>query len=1125
MLACKWRWVQSGLGMALLWFLLVEVPAVAEECIPVGRVHSVDGQLDVQRHDHPTWQPIALNGQLCERDTIRTGPRSRAAVMLINDAVLRLDQETTVHLVDVVEKEQGSSLLTLVRGAFQSFSRSPREIEVNTPYLNATIEGTEFLIRASTSESRLTVFEGVVAAANTNGRLAVKAGQSVSAAKGQAPRPYTLVRPRDAVQWALYYPPVLAVLGGQVGSLPAGLPPTLRKALELAGKGDTTGALAALDRIPRSQHSAQFHLYQAALLLSVGRVDEARAAIDRALSQDPSAGLGYALRAIIALVQNERSTALAYARRAVDLDPTATAPKIALSYVQQAQFDLEAARDTLLEATEAGPSDALAWARLAELWLMFGYRDRAQEAADRAVSLAPNLERVHVVSGFAALSEINTRKARREFEKAILLDSADPLPHFGLGLAMIRDGKLEAGRRKLELAVGLDSGNSLLRSYLGKAYFEEKRPPLDAQQFAIAKELDPLDPTPYFYDALRKQSENQPVGALEDIQASIERNDNRAVYRSRQLLDQDRAAREASLGRIYDDLGFEQLGENEGAKSLTLDPGNASAHRFISDIYIGVRRRESARVSELLQAQLLQDININPIQPSLSETNLNIATRGGPADPGFNEFTPLFERNDIQLVVSGLTGNDETYATEGVASAIYNQFSISAGAFYYDTQAWRPNSDIQHEIENLFVQAALSPEVNVQAELRRRHSEQGDLALNFDPDSFDPEFRRSLDQDMGRVGLRYSPSPSSNLLLSAIYSDRDEEQNFFAGFEGTAHDKGYQLESQYIYEADWLNLIAGVGYTNVDSTLAFVVDPFPPFVETPQIEHLHGYTYSNIKLPDTITWTVGVSLDDYSEDGLKVSRVNPKFGAEWQMTDDILLRGAVFHTVKPALVANRTIEPTQVSGFNQLFDDGNADQAWRYGVGFDWRATNRLFVGAEATWRDIEIPILGEDGYVFEDQQEQLHRAYLHWVLSETLVFSAELIYDRFEAQTGIATDFGTVPEDLETISVPLGLRYFNPNGFFAGAGVSYVNQRVVRTAAAEELLGLSDGHDDFVVVDAAVGWRLPARRGMASLTVSNLFDQRFKYQDDSFREFRDEPSIGPYIPALQVVGRLTLNF
>ena len=130
------------------------------------------------------------------------------------------------------------------------------------------------------------------------------------------------------------------------------------------------------------------------------------------------------------------------------------------------------------------------------------------------------------------------------------------------------------------------------------------------------------------------QSENRPVEALRNIEKSIELNDNRAVFRSRELLDQDRAARGASLARIYNDLGFQQLGINEATKSLSFDPGNAGAHRFLSDTYVNQPRQEISRVSELLQAQLLQDININPVQPSLSVTNLNIvaaAARRGPA--------------------------------------------------------------------------------------------------------------------------------------------------------------------------------------------------------------------------------------------------------------------------------------------------------------------------------------------------------------------------------------------------------------------------------------------------------------------------------------------------------------
>ena len=92
---------------------------------------------------------------------------------------------------------------------------------------------------------------------------------------------------------------------------------------------------------------------------------------------------------------------------------------------------------------------------------------------------------------------------------------------------------------------------------------------------------------------------------------------------------------------------------------MNLAPDNSAAHRFLSDAYIGVPRREIARVSELLQAQMLQDININPVQPSLAETNLSLLARGGPFIPGLNEYTPLFERNDIQFVGAGVEGGNE----------------------------------------------------------------------------------------------------------------------------------------------------------------------------------------------------------------------------------------------------------------------------------------------------------------------------------------------------------------------------------------------------------------------------------------------------------------------------------
>jgi tetratricopeptide (TPR) repeat protein len=1111
---------------SLIALILAHGASAQEVCQPVvGAVASLEGSVEIERAGTFVWQSAELGEELCQADAVRVGDRSRAALRLVNDAVLRLDQNTTLQLTDIRTEPEERSFLQLVAGVLQSFSRSPRLLAINTPYLNATIEGTEFALAADEQQGSITVFEGIVTAANEQGEVRLAGGEQAVAAAGQAPVKRLVVRPRDAVQWALYYPPVLAALGGQDDV--ADLPPALAAAMARADAGDPEGAFAVLDEVPPDERDAEYQVYRAGLLLSVGRVDEARDAIEQALAREPETGLAYAQRSIIELVQNQDEAALASAERAVELSPTAAAPRIALSYAQQAAFRLEAARDTLLEAVEQQPQDALAWARLSELWLMLGDRRRAREAAGRAVALAPEVARAQITRGFANLVEFRTGPAKEAFERAIELDPADPLPRLGLGLAQIREGDLAAGRANLEVAVGLDANDALLRAYLGKAYYEEKRDELANQQFHIAQELDPLDPTAYLYEAIKQQTENRPVEALKNLEKSIELNDNRAVYRSRLLLDSDQAARGTSLALIYDDLGFEQLGEQEAVNSLTLDPTTAAAHRFLSDIYLGVRRRESARVSELLQAQMLQDLNVNPVQPSISATNLNIVTQGGPADAGFNEYTPLFERRQTQVDASGLVGNDDTYGGEGVVSMLYDRYSVSAGAFHYRTDGWRDNGDIKHDIQNVFFQTAITPELNAQVEVNHRETKNGDLEFNFDPDDFSSSFQRNLDQTSGRVGLRYSPTVSSDLLFSGIYTDRKDQQSLsedISDFDGEVHDKGYQVETQHLFRQARFNTTAGIAYSKFDNTIdTTVTSPFFAFDNTLHTEttHTHPYAYANVNLPTPVTWTVGLAYDDFEQENIQVEKLSGKFGAQWQITDQLELRGVLLSTVKPLLANNRSLEPTQVAGFNQLFDESNGTKSRLYGVGLDWNPTSTFALGHESTWRDITVPFALADQKI--NQNEETHRLYAYWAPLDEIALSAELIYDRFNSERSGLTLLGPVPEDVDTLSIPIGLRYFHPSGFFAGVTGTFVNQQVNRTPGQAD--DLQDGDDSFYIVDASIGYRLPKRFGVISLQVSNIFDEGFRYQDDSFREFENEASTGPYIPERQILARVTLNW
>ena len=101
-------------------------------------------------------------------------------------------------------------------------------------------------------------------------------------------------------------------------------------------------------------------------------------------------------------------------------------------------------------------------------------------------------------------------------------------------------------------------------------------------------------------------------------------------------------------------------------------------------------------------------------------------------------------------------------------------------------------------------------------------------------------------------------------------------------------------------------------------------------------------------------------------------------------------------------------------------------------------------------------------------------------------------------------------------------MRYFDPSGFFAGLGVTFVRQDL---ESQNDELEFGEGDSNFTLVDAQIGYRLPKRFGIVTLQVSNMFDKSFDYQDDSYRESQDSPSIGPYIPERQVLLYLTLNW
>ncbi len=1063
---------------------------------------SLQGIVELRRANEVQWQQAGMDTILCAGDSIRVRTNSRAALRLRNDGMLRLDQKTSLTFPPA-QTEPGKSLLDLFEGAIHIITRTPKPFKVRTPFVNASVDGTEFYVGLEQDTAKVVVYEGKVTASNELGSVALSDHEAAIATRDQAPRKEIIVRPADAVHWALYYPAIADYVHG-----------------DIAAASDV--------------------LRQTGRLLMTGQADEAQQLLMQTLKVEPNDGDVHALLAIIAVVQNEKAQALEYATRAVSLNPRSATALLAQSYVQQAHFDIEAALGSVQQALEHNAQQALTWARLAELQMSLGQLDHALEAAQQAVKLQPELAKTQTMLGFARLLQIDTRTAKEIFQRAIVLDQADPMPRLGLGIALIREGELEQGRIELEIAASLDPANSLIRSYLGKAYFEEKRYPLASTQFDLAKERDPKDPTPWFYDAIQKQTQNRPVEALRDIQKSIELNDNRAVYRSRFLLDRDEAARGSSLARIFENLGFERRAVMETAKSLSFDPANHSAHRFLSDTYANTPRHEIARVSELLQAQLLQPINVNPVQPHLAVADLNIISGTGPSAAGFNEFTPLMERSKPQLVASGIVGSNGILGNEVVLSKLYERTSISFGQFHHETNGFRSNNDQKHNIYNAFVQHAVNSKLNVQAELRMYEKEHGDLLFDFDRRIFSENNRQKLNEKTARVGMSYKFSPQQDFIVSAIYTHRNgdvtvQNQIIDPLMIDNQINNNYQIEAQHLFRQNYFNIITGGGIvrTNIrddfsksgDTCFLLLlsgIDCSKP--NKANREQNNAYLYSNWFVHKNIVATLGFSYSSYEEEQDSrrkgFSEFDPKIGLQVNINENLRLRLAWFETLKRDLNTQRTIEPTQVAGFNQFYDDPNGTRSQRKGIGFDIRVLDNVFGGVEVSERILKPPfnISGIDL-----QNERLARAYLYATLNPHWSIVFEPQFEKLDRE--IKVENRNEPNKLNTFSAPVSINYFNQNGIFAKLTGSYISQKIDRPHNPPLLnLAYKDmGISNFFLLDLLIGHRFYNRRGLLSLEIRNLLDTEFFYRNQHF--YVSEPIAPRYIPERTFLGKLTFNF
>jgi hypothetical protein len=286
------------------------------------------------------------------------------------------------------------------------------------------------------------------------------------------------------------------------------------------------------------------------------------------------------------------------------------------------------------------------------------------------------------------------------------------------------------------------------------------------------------------------------------------------------------------------------------------------------------------------------------------------------------------------------------------------------------------------------------------------------------------------------------------------------------------------------------------------------------------VEHSSAYVYAQFHQFENLTLTLGGSADSLEGGGMERDNFYPKFGVIWEPTAHTVIRAAAIKTLQRPLISRQNIqpslEPTQVAGFNQFFFGVVGEEVWRYGIGIDQEFSDTLYAGAEYSERDRDTPILFlRDTPEFEQlaRDEYFGRAYVYSTPLPTLALGAEYQYEDIDNH---GMPFEEAVTEVKTHRLKLSANYFHPRGWIGGIDATYVDQdgEFQNINSGE----ITPGDDNFWILDASIGYRLPKRRGLISLEVNNVLDEEFRFQDT-------DPENPAILPERWVLLKITLAF
>ncbi|HSL24426.1 MAG TPA: TonB-dependent receptor [Vicinamibacterales bacterium] len=1143
-------------------------PAPAAQADAQGKIVALHGRVEHALPARDVWNRAQIFQPLFTAERVRTLAASRAAVLFIDETQVKLNAGAVLTVHDIRGTGGGPTVLELLRGEGWFRTKNPRSgLTIRTPAAAAAVRGTEInLVVRPDDETVLTVVEGAAEFSNAQGSILVNAGEEGSARPGVAPTKRVILNPEDAVQWALYYPaefgwrdlpPAAASspaasgferlrAGDAAGALPLFAPnlatdvwSRIGSSMAYAELGDAAQARAVLAAPPAdaeglpTEAAVQRHAQLAAAALAAGDVPAARAEIGAALALDPTALRPLVLLSSIELRQNRAAPALDAAGRALAAHPESVSALVAIAEVMQSRFELRQAERYLDRAIAVDPGDVRALVNRARLRFGNGDTAAAQRDVERAAGLAPSDEQVRTLQGFIKLASGNQAGARLDFEAAIGRDVASAEPHLGLGLLHFRQGRVNDGLLEMLTATLLEPKVSLYQSYLGKAYYQAGRFPEGLAALDTAKRLDTRDPTPWLYTSMFLRDQNRQADALRELKRAIALNDNRAVYRSRFLLDRDLATKNVSLAEVYRQLGFEAWGAYEALNSLEADVTNASAHLFLAETYGRLPDRTQALSSELLQYFLYAPVNRNSFH-------------------AFNEYTALLEEPGRQLSASTELGSRDWRFGDVVSRSGNDRFAHNAfveirredgarldkrddrvQAFFQGKLAIGAESDLFLKVGSVRRDAG-ADEVAIQAyafpivQLRQ---------FTDDPD---PILTNETSVDEGTAGFKHTWRPGATLTAAAnilrlevverkpfsteaacesIYAPLFLFLPMVSSYELTNPISSWDLQAQQTLRAGRHQFLAGVQLFRQQKerrcreSLTLFDEPYADVSESVEAQDrtVTGYVRDEIALGSRLHVTMGARYQDieyedqFGDRTFTSRRWDPHVGASARLSRTTVVRAAAFRNVNSDFVGAK-ISPTTVAGFIIERNEFPTARRREFNVSLE-NSFGAVFVAARGFARKTEVPLLQalSNPLIANPDAEADAKGsgvFVNWIVAPRFsVFGDDLFIHT-----------STAPFVREDHQARVGANFIHPRGIFVRLTDSYITQRFSDTG----IVGLPKS--SYNVVDLETSYEFAGKRALVSLTVRNLSGERFTSVVEGL-------SIEPHRPRRHAVLRIRWRF